>query len=41
MYILKNSEAAGSLSDEEYKHEILFIKHFFKNGLYSKNVDFW
>ena len=25
MYILKNSEAVGSLSDEEYKHEILFI----------------
>ena len=40
MYRLQNGGTAGSLTDREYKHEILFILHFLQNGL-SENVDFW
>ena len=33
MYILKNSEAVGSLSDEEYKHEIYLFNISLKMDL--------
>ena len=40
MQIVQNGVTAGSLTDGEYKHEILFILHFLQNGL-SEIVDFW